>query len=281
MNFFKSLKSHAEEPPKQPGVHSVKHVIAVASAKGGVGKSTTAVFLARFLKELNFKVGLLDADIQGPSLPTMVKIDRAPRPVSDTDNTFYPAESQGILFLSYDMFNDQKKAQIMRGPMVSNVLKQLLTQCIWGTLDYLIVDYPPGTGDIQLTLSQVIPMSGAVLVSTPQEVSLADTRKAVQMFHTLKVPVIGVIETMSWFVCDGCDKKHFIFPRTQHKTLTEEFGIPLLAQIPLDLALSKICDEGLSLHTKNLSAGMKAYQTGTQEFLHYAKNMQEAVVLGR
>jgi ATP-binding protein involved in chromosome partitioning len=228
---------------RSPALRGVKNIIAVASGKGGVGKSTTAVNLAFALRQTGAKVGLLDADVYGPSIPKMIKIDTKAS-VGEGSNIIVPPESDGIKIISVGMFNDGDKAAILRGPMAAGLIKQFLTQVAWGDLDYLIIDYPPGTGDIQLTISQTAPITGAVIVTTPQEVSLLDVRKAISMFKTLKVPVLGVIETMSYFICDGCDKKHYLFNQGGGERLVREFGVPLLAGIPVDPMVSKGGDEG-------------------------------------
>jgi ATP-binding protein involved in chromosome partitioning len=233
----------ADNDARSPALRGVKNIIAVASGKGGVGKSTTAVNLAFALRQTGAKVGLLDADVYGPSIPKMIKIDTKAS-VGEGSNIIVPPESDGIKLISVGMFNDGDKAAILRGPMAAGLIKQFLTQVAWGDLDYLIIDYPPGTGDIQLTISQTAPITGAVIVTTPQEVSLLDVRKAISMFKTLKVPVLGVIETMSYFICDGCDKKHYLFNQGGGERLVREFGVPLLAGIPVDPMVSKGGDEG-------------------------------------
>lgn len=222
----------------------VKNLIAVASGKGGVGKSTTAVSLAWALASKGSSVGILDADVYGPSIPLMTA---APNPVGQRDGLIVPPQVDGIKIISIGMFASGSKAAMLRGPMAGTVIKQFLTQVAWGELDYLVIDYPPGTGDIQLTLSQVAPITGAVIVTTPQEVALIDVRKAVAMFNTLKVPVIGVIETMSYFVCDGCAKRHYIFRQGGGEKLAREVGVPLLGQIPMLAEMAESCDSGRPL----------------------------------
>lgn len=252
----RAAKAEATDSRPQ-SLQGVKNIIAVASGKGGVGKSTTAVNLAFALRKSGAKVGLLDADVYGPSIPKMVKIDTKAMMQGDA---VVPPERDGIKLLSCGMFNDEDKAAILRGPMAAGLIKQFLTQVNWGELDYLIIDYPPGTGDIQLTLGQLAPISGAVIVTTPQEVALIDVRKAINMFKTMKVPVLGVIETMSYFVCDGCDKKHYLFSKGGGDRLVKEYGVPLLAAIPIDPRIPTGADQGKPLISELPdSLGAKAY----------------------
>lgn len=235
---------------KNPALAGVKNIIAVASGKGGVAKSTTAVNLAYALARAGSKVGILDADVYGPSIPRMVKITKA---ASTEGQSIVPPEADGIKVVSVAMFSQGERASILRGPMAGGVVKQFLTQVLWGELDYLIIDYPPGTGDIQLTISQTAPVTGAVIVTTPQEVSLIDVRKAIDMFKTLKVPVLGVIETMSYFICDGCDKKHYIFRQGGGERLAREYGLSMLGKIPMDSSVAIGGDEGKP-HVANFPA---------------------------
>ncbi len=227
--------------PIAASLGQVKNIIAVASGKGGVGKSTTAVNLAYALASRGSKVGLMDADVYGPSIPHMTKPDA---PTQSNSNLINPPLAGGVKIMSIGLFAGGDKATILRGPMVSGVIKQFLTQVNWGELDYLIIDYPPGTGDIQLTLSQTAPITGAVVVTTPQDVALIDVRKAIGMFDTMKVPVLGVVETMSYFVCDGCDKKHYIFRDGGGSRVAREFGISFLGEIPLEPAVASSSDQG-------------------------------------
>lgn len=237
----RSQKEGSAQPVVSASLAGVKNIIAVASGKGGVAKSTTAVNLAYALAKTGSKVGLLDADVYGPSIPRMVKFTK---PASQEGATVVPPEAEGIKVISVAMFSEGAKATILRGPMAGGVVKQFLTQVEWGELDYLIIDYPPGTGDIQLTISQTASLSGAVIVTTPQEVSLIDVRKAVDMFKTLKVPVLGVVETMSYFICDGCDKKHHIFRQGGGERLARDYGVALLGSVPIDPAVAIGGDEG-------------------------------------
>ncbi len=242
-----------------PALAQVKHIIAVASGKGGVGKSTSAVNLAFALAQTGAKVGILDADVYGPSLPKMVKITKGAQ--QNGEASIVPPEAHGVKLLSAGMFSDSGQATILRGPMAGNLLKQFLTQVEWGELDYLLIDYPPGTGDIQLTISQTVSLSGAVIITTPQDVALLDVKKAISMFKTLKVPVLGVIETMSYFLCDGCDKKHFIFREGGGEKLAREFGVSYLATVPLDPKVAVSSDEGEPLVVRSPdSIVSKAYK---------------------
>jgi len=223
----------------------VKSIVAVASGKGGVGKSTTAVNIAFALARAGQKVGLLDADVYGPSIPRMVKVTKPAGQSQGPGGTMMtPPEADGVKVLSAGMFLEQGDAATLRGPRAGGVVKQFLTQIDWGELDVLLIDYPPGTGDIQLTISQTAPLSGALVVTTPQEVALLDVRRAVAMFKTLKVPVLGVIETMSSFICDGCDKVHHIFREGGGERLARELGVSFLGGIPLDPRVVVGGDEG-------------------------------------
>ncbi len=228
-----------------PGLQNVRHILAVSSCKGGVGKSTVAVNLAFTLAAQGAQVGIFDADVYGPSLPTMVR-------VVDFDglyqqaNLILPVESRGLKLMSFGWASQAAGGgpAIMRGPMVSQVINQLVTGTNWGNLDYLIIDMPPGTGDIQLTLCQLIPMTAALIVTTPQEISFVDVVKGIQMFDKLKVPTIGVVENMSYFICDQCDKRHNIFGEGAMRRLSEQFGIHNAIEIPLVGDIARQADEG-------------------------------------
>jgi len=232
----------------QKSLGQVKNLIAVASGKGGVGKSTTAVNLAFSLANSGAKVGLLDADVYGPSLTQMTKVGL---PEKSVDGMLVPPVVDNVKIISIAMFNDKSKATILRGPMAAQIIKQFLSQVHWGELDYLIIDYPPGTGDIQLTISQLAPVTAAVIVTTPQEVALVDVRKAISMFDTLKVPILGVIETMSYFICDGCDKQHHLYGYGGGEKISNQFGIPVLANIPIEPKLVECSDKGTPIVISN------------------------------
>ncbi|MBV9895572.1 MAG: Mrp/NBP35 family ATP-binding protein [Chloroflexi bacterium] len=215
-----------------PLIPRVKNVIAVASGKGGVGKSTTSVNLAVALSQSGAKVGLLDADIYGPNVPLMMGIKEKPD-VTGTQGSIEPIVRFGIKLVSIGFFLDESKPVIWRGPMVHGAIQQFLRDFDWGDLDYLVIDLPPGTGDAPLSLSQLIPLSGVVIVTTPQDVALQDVAKGMAMFKQLEVPVIGVIENMSYFVCPNCSEKHELFGRGGGERIAKSFDVPFLGQIPL------------------------------------------------
>lgn len=232
----------------------VKNIIAVGSGKGGVGKSTIAVNLAVALANTGAKVGLLDADIYGPSIPMMfgLKEDRPHVIEKDGKSRIIPIEKFGLKVLSIGFFVDQSKALIWRGPMISTALKQLIQEAIWGELDYLLIDLPPGTGDIPLTLIQNFPLTGAIIVSTPQDMAIADVRKAADMFNTeaIRIPILGLVENMSYFVPPEMpDKKYYVFGKSGCAELAKELSIPLLGQMPIVTAISDAGDQGKPVAT--------------------------------
>ncbi|MFQ5715685.1 MAG: Mrp/NBP35 family ATP-binding protein [Nitrospinales bacterium] len=218
--------------PQKPVLPGVKNIIAVASGKGGVGKSTVSANVALSLQLSGARVGLMDADIYGPSMPQMLGIPITP-PTGGPDNKIYPLEKYGMKVISAAFLTKEGQPLMLRGPMLGGIIQQFLQNVDWGELDYLIIDLPPGTGDVQMTLTQRAPLSGAVVVTTPQEVSLIDASKGVKMFFQVKVPLLGIVENMSHFVCDGCDKKHYIFRSGGGKTLAEKLNVPYLGDIPL------------------------------------------------
>ena len=243
----------------------VKNIIAVASGKGGVGKSTVSANLAIALSKLGARVGLLDADIYGPSVPLMFDLMDAKPGVIEHDGvtTILPVEKYGIKLLSIGFFVDPSKALVWRGPMASNYLTQMLTGVDWGELDYLVIDLPPGTGDIHLTLVQQVPVTGVAIVSTPQEVALADARKAVNMFtqDSINVPIIGLIENMSYFTpAELPDNKYFIFGKEGGSRLAEEADIPFLGQIPLVQSICESGDNGKPVALDDTSIVGKAFR---------------------
>jgi len=216
--------------------------VAVASGKGGVGKSTTAVNLALALKGLGLAVGLLDADIYGPSQPRMLGISG--RPSSPDGKTLSPMENYGIKCMSMGFLVPEDTPTIWRGPMVMGALQQMLRDVAWGELDVLVVDLPPGTGDAQLTMSQQVPLTGAVIVSTPQDIALLDARKGLNMFRRVDVPVFGIIENMSYFICPHCQGRSDIFSHGGARAEAEKLGVDFLGEIPLDMAIRETSDGG-------------------------------------
>ena len=221
---------------------SVRNIIAVASAKGGVGKSTVAANLALALKADGASVGLLDADIYGPSQPRLMGIEG--RAQGKDGNTLLPMEAHGMQTMSIGYLIDKDSPAILRGPMVTSALQQMLFQTAWDDLDYLIIDLPPGTGDIQLTLAQKIPVSGAVVVTTPQDLALIDARKGVEMFNKVNVPVLGIVENMSTHICSKCGHEEHIFGVRGGQTLADEYNVDLLGQLPLDISIRENADSG-------------------------------------
>ena len=221
---------------------NVKNIIAVASGKGGVGKSTTTVNLALALAAEGAKVGILDADIYGPSQPMMMGIEG--RPESVDGQTMEPLENYGIQVSSIGFLIDKDEAMIWRGPMATQALEQLLRQTNWKDLDYLIVDMPPGTGDIQLTLSQRVPMTGAVIVTTPQDIALLDARKGIKMFEKVGVPILGIVENMAVYCCPNCGHTEHIFGAEGGKKMAAEYGMDFLGELPLNMSIRVQADSG-------------------------------------
>lgn len=243
-----AVEMSAEARPRAPrqeghGLADVDRIIAVASCKGGVGKSTVAVNLAFELSQTGARVGLLDADIYGPSLPTLVKTEESA--LRAVGGKIQPILHEGVKLISFGYAADKAKAAIMRGPMVSSIISQLANDVDWGALDYLVVDMPPGTGDIQLTLTQKLPFSGAVIVTTPHKLSFVDVVKGMQMFDTVKVPTLAVVENMSYFICDSCKEKHFPFGKGARKQLAEQYGIENAFDIPMQGIVAETCDRGV------------------------------------
>lgn len=222
----------------------VKNIIAVASGKGGVGKSTVAVNLAVALSQNGAKVGILDADIYGPSLPTLMGLKNTPPLVDETQRKLLPLEKYGIKTMSIGYLMKDQDAAAWRGPMVGRMIQQFIEDVAWGELDYLVIDLPPGTGDAQLSLSQLIPLSGAVIVTTPQDVALADVVRGVAMFQKVNVPILGVVENMSYFACPHCQERSEIFSHGGGARKAGELNVPFLGALPLDVATRIGSDEG-------------------------------------
>ena len=241
------------------GVPGIKSVIAVASGKGGVGKSTTAVNLALGLRDLGLSVGVLDADIYGPSMPRLLAIKG--RPESIGGRMLRPMEAYGMKVMSIGFLIEEETPMIWRGPMVMSAITQMLREVEWGELDVLVVDMPPGTGDAQLTLAQQVPLAGAVIVSTPQDLALIDARRGIAMFRKVDVPVLGVVENMSYFVCPHCGERSDIFSHGGARKEAERLGVPFLGEVPLVMDIRETSDAGLPIvATKPDSAHAKIYR---------------------
>jgi len=222
-------------------IEGIKNILAVASGKGGVGKSTTAVNLALALSAEGATVGILDADIYGPSQPRMLGVRGQPQTVG---NRIVPQQAHGLQVMSIGFMVEEDTPMIWRGPMVTSALQQLLTETNWESLDYLVIDLPPGTGDIQLTLAQKVPVSGCLIVTTPQDIALLDARKAIQMFRKVEMSVLGIVENMSTHICSQCGHEEPIFGSGGGARMAEQYGMPLLGQLPLDLRIREDLDHG-------------------------------------
>lgn len=234
--------AHGQAPLAPQPLPGVSNIIAVGSGKGGVGKTTLSVNLALALAKMGHKVGLLDADVYGPNVPLMLGTNAQPRAVSN--ERIEPILAQGLKVISVGFLNPGDKPIIWRGPMLHQIIRQFLNSVEWGQLDYLVIDLPPGTGDVALSLVQTVPLTGAVVVSTPSDVSLQDGRKAIEMFRQMKVDLIGVVENMSFFVCPHCNHEIDIFSRGGAEKTAQQFGVPFLGAIQLDPELRKGGDTG-------------------------------------
>ncbi len=235
------MNAHATMPERAP-IPGVKHLLAVASGKGGVGKSTTAANLSVAMAQEGAGVGLMDADIYGPNVPIMMGIKEKPRMTGE--GQMMPLERHGVKLISLGLIAEEGTPVIWRGPMLARMVTQFLQDVAWAPLDYLVVDLPPGTGDVQLTLTQTAPLDGAVIVTTPQPVALEDVRRGVQMFHTVNVPVLGVVENMSAYICRACDTRTEIFGHGGGRQMADLYEIPFLGEIPLDLRVRQGGDAG-------------------------------------
>jgi len=241
--------AHSHAPSQAPrgerqvqGPPGIGAIVAVASGKGGVGKSTTAINLALGLRDLGLRVGVLDADIYGPSLPKLLGIKGKPETLGG--NRIKAMSGYGLTVMSIGFLVEEETPMIWRGPMVMSALTQMLRDVEWGTLDVMVVDMPPGTGDAQLTMAQQVPLAGAVIVSTPQDLALIDARRGVEMFKRVNVPVLGIVENMSYFVCTKCGERHDIFGHGGARKEAERLGLPFLGEVPLDMAIRETSDSG-------------------------------------
>jgi ATP-binding protein involved in chromosome partitioning len=257
---------HTHGAPPQQGpfpLPGVSNIIAIGSGKGGVGKTTVAVNLAVALAQMGYKTGLLDADIYGPNVPLMMNTNQQPRVL--TENRIEPLQNFGVKVISVGLLNPGDKPLVWRGPMLHSIIRQFLQQVEWGQLDYLVVDLPPGTGDVVISLFQTVPLTGAVVVSTPSDVSLQDGRKAIEMFRTARVDILGLVENMSHFVCPHCHQEIDIFSKGGVERTAREFAVPFLGTIELDPEIRKGGDSGkpavlggeTSPHAKSLYAFAK------------------------
>jgi ATP-binding protein involved in chromosome partitioning len=250
-------------------IPGVRHAIAVASGKGGVGKSTVAANLAVALEQTNARVGLCDCDIYGPSIALM--FGTRDRPLATEDNRILPIEQYNLRLMSMGFLLDDASPAILRGPMVTRYTQQFLRQVEWGTLDYLVLDLPPGTGDIQLTIVQTVALAGAIIVTTPQEVALIDARKAATMFEKVNVPVLGLIENMSYFVSPSDNKRYEIFGSGGGEREAKRLRVPLLGQIPIDIATREAGDRGLPITAQHQQSPVSA------EFMNIARKLRDTL----
>src|ERR1700737_5013228 len=250
-------------------IPGIKHVIAVASGKGGVGKSTVAANLAMALEQTEGRVGLCDCDIYGPSISLM--FGTRERPMATEDNKIVPIEQYNLKLMSMGFLLDDTSPAILRGPMVTRYTQQFLRQVEWGELDYLVLDLPPGTGDIQLTIVQTVALSGAIIVTTPQEVALIDARKAATMFEKVNVPVLGLVENMSYFVCPGDGRRYDIFGSGGGEREAKRIRVPLLGQIPIDIATREAGDRGMPIVAEDRESNV------TAEFTKIAEKIRQTL----
>lgn len=258
LELLQRIVPHAVQPNVQP-LPSVRNIIAVGSGKGGVGKSTTAVNLALALASEGAAVGVLDADVYGPSVPTMLGLEG--RPESPDGKSIAPMRAHGMEAMSIGVLVDQDTPMIWRGPMATGALTQLLNDTRWGELDYLVVDLPPGTGDIQLTMAQKIPVAGAVIVTTPQEIATLDARKALKMFEKVQVPVLGLVENMAVHTCSNCGHTEHVFGSGGAQKMAETYGVPMLGSLPLEVAIREHGDAGTPVvKARPGSAAAQAYR---------------------
>lgn len=263
------LKMYPQDNAKQ--IPSIKNIIAIAAGKGGVGKSTVTANLARALQQLGYSVGVMDTDIYGPSIRKMLPEDRLPQ---QKDNIITPAISSGIRVISMAYFRKEHEAAAVRAPIANGIISQFIKNVAWGSLDYLLIDFPPGTGDVQLTLSQQANLTGAIMVTTPQEVAIMDVRKAMHLFEQVHIPLIGIVENMSYYENPVTKEKNYIFGRGGGEKLARESGVPFLGAIPIDPAICKSGDSGKSLFDQSSAdsehAALQFRMLGEQVVAHAA-----------
>ena len=274
------LTAQAERPAPQPPqsrqrleLPTVAHIVAVASGKGGVGKSTTAANLAVALTRLGLKVAIFDADVFGPSVPRLFGLS-GQKPRSDGAK-LYPLEAFGVKVMSIGFMVDENNPIIWRGPMVMGALEQMLRDVAWGEIDVMVVDMPPGTGDAQLTMSQRVPLAGAVIVSTPQDIALLDARKGLNMFRKVEVPILGLIENMSYYVCPNCGHREEIFAHGGAQRAAAEMGVPFLGEIPLELKIRTTSDEGTPI------VASEPESAHTRSFIDIAERLWDTLAAGQ
>ena len=266
------------QPPAEPEqdelIPHVDNVIIVASGKGGVGKSTVAVNIAIALSEICDKVGLLDSDVYGPSIPTMMGIREQPK--TNENKKLIPLKSHNISLMSIGFMVSEEQALIWRGPMIHSAIRQMLGDVIWDDLDYLVIDMPPGTGDAQLSLSQTLPLTGAIIVTTPQDVALADVRRSIGMCNRMNVPMLGIIENMSYFISPDNQKRVAIFGSCFGKKMSEDLGIPLLGQIPIDPKICECGDLGVPITVAYPeSPQSEAFRHAAQQLIEQVKEIEQ------
>lgn len=256
-------------------LEKIQHIVCVASGKGGVGKSTTAANLAIALKQQGFSVGLLDADIYGPSLPLVMGIPAGTRPQIKDKRKMLPLQAHGVECNSMGFLVDEKTAVVWRAPMVVSAFNQILNDTEWSALDYLIVDMPPGTGDIQLSLAQNVAVSGAVIVTTPQDIALADARKGIEMFAKVNVPILGVVENMSIHLCSECGHAEAIFGSGGGDRLAQDYGVAVIGRLPLDIAIREQTDRGVPMVASDANSAIVDAYTSLAQAVH-AQTLEQA-----